>query len=184
MKNSILIAVVLTVLFACGSGNPKYSDESRKALDNMVSKKSFEIISNSAQPLMTAAMQQLNNSGLFANGSTAGNIDLTTNTNYLRMKNDSVMASLPFYGERQFGGGYNNATGIEFEGIPKNFQITEGKESSYEIRFDIRDKNSITENYQVYIKLSPNLTSSMIIRSSSRSNIQFRGQVRPIKSDK
>lgn len=167
----------MIVLAACGSGSPKYSDETSKALDNMIDRQSFEIISTSAQPLMTAAMQQLGNTGVFVNGSTAGNINLTTNANYLRMKNDSVMADLPFYGERQFGGGYNNASGIEFEGVPKNLQIKKVKDSAYEINFDIHDKNSNTENYQVYIKLFPSLSSSMIIRSTNRSNIQFRGQV-------
>src|SRR5690606_11659023 len=118
-----------------------------------------EIISRKAHPVMTSAMQQLGNAGLFVNGSTAGSIDLSTITNYLRMKNDSVMANLPFYGERHMGGGYNNATGIEFEGVPKNLKINKIKDSFYEIQFDIHDKNSNTENYQVYIKLSPNLNS-------------------------
>ncbi|MGE5944731.1 MAG: DUF4251 domain-containing protein [Flavobacteriales bacterium] len=183
MNNILLIVIVLTVV-SCGSGSTKYSETNRKTLDNMIESKSLEIISNRAQPLMTAAMQQLANAGLFVNGSTAGNIDLTTHTNYLRMKNDSVTAFLPFYGERQFGGGYNNATGIEFEGIPKNLQIQKGKNSSYEIRFDIRDKNLNTENYQVYIHLFPNLSSTMLIRSSNRSNIQFSGQVHELDSDK
>ncbi|PKQ46996.1 DUF4251 domain-containing protein [Confluentibacter flavum] len=184
MQKILLIGTIMMVLVACGSGSPKYGDNTSKVLDNMIENKSFEIISSSAQPLMTAAMQQLGNAGVFVNGSTAGNINLTTNANYLRMKNDSVMADLPFYGERQFGGGYNNASGIEFEGIPNNLQIKKVKDLDYEISFDIHDKNSNTENYQVYIKLFPNLSSSMVIRSTNRSNIQFRGQVRELDSDK
>lgn len=177
MKKILLIGTILTVLVACGSGNPKYSDENIKALNTMIENKSFEIVSKRAHPLMTSAMQQLGNTGLFVNGSTAGSIDLSTHTNFLRVKNDSVMASLPFYGERQFGGGYNNSSGIEFEGVPKDLQINKAKESSYEIRFVIHDTHSNTENYQVYIKLSPNLTSTIMIRSSSRSSIQFSGNV-------
>lgn len=177
MKKVLLIALILTFLFACVSTSHKNVSETSKVLDVMIENKSFEIISKSAQPTLTAAMQQLGNTGLIANGSTAGNIDLTTHINYLRMKNDSVMADLPFYGERQFGGGYNSSTGIEFEGIPKNLQINKVKASAYEIRFDIQDKNSNTENYQVYIKLFPNLTSTMTIRSLNRSNIQYRGRV-------
>lgn len=181
MKKILLTITVYMLLLACASSNQRTSDETSKVLDDMVNKKSFEIISSSAQPLMTAALQQLGNAGVFVNGSTAGNINLTSHTNYLRMKNDSVMAFLPFYGERQFGGGYSNSTGIEFEGTPNNLQINKVKDSAYEIRFDIRDKNSNTENYQVYIKLFPNLTSTMMIRSSSRSNIQYRGRVNTLK---
>ncbi|WP_157804956.1 DUF4251 domain-containing protein [Confluentibacter lentus] len=180
MKKILFISAIMIVLVACGSGSPKYSDENSKALKTMIDNQSFEITSDWAQPLMTSAMQQLGNAGLFVNGSTAGNINISTHSNFLRMKNDSVMASLPFYGERQFGGGYNNASGIEFEGIPDDLQIKKGKESSYEIRFNMADKNSNTDNYRVYIKLFPNLTSTININSSSRSNIQFRGNVHEI----
>ena len=182
MKNILFISIGFSILMACGSRNNKYSAENSQILDEMIKNKSFEIIATSAQPLMTSAMQQLGNAGVFVNGSSAGNINLTTSANYLRMKKDSVMADLPFYGERQFGGGYNSSSGIELEGIPKNLQIKKVKDSAYEIRFDIRDKNANTENYQVNIKLLPDLTSTMMIRSTNRSNIQYRGRVNALKA--
>ena len=180
----ILFSIIVVVLVACGSSNQKYGAETGKILDGLIESKSFEITSSWAQPLMTSAMQQLGNAGLFINGSTAGNIDISRHTNYLKMENDSVKAILPFYGERQFGGGYNNASGIEFEGIPGNLQIDSGKEGSYEIRFQINDKNSNTENYRVYIKLLSDLSSNINISSSNRSNIQYRGKVHALKDDK
>jgi hypothetical protein len=181
MKNILITFIIVTVLLACGSSS-KYTDKTSEALDSMIANQSFEIISNSTQPLNTMAMQQLGNAGLLPNGSTAGNIDLSTHTNFLRMKKDSVMAFLPFYGERQFGGGYNNASGIEFEGVPDNLQINKSKQASYEIRFSISDKNSRTDHYNVYIKLYPNLTSNININSSSRSSIQYRGHVQSLDS--
>ncbi|OYX28164.1 MAG: hypothetical protein B7Z06_02345 [Flavobacteriales bacterium 32-35-8] len=183
MKKILFLGTLLILLVACGSGNPKYSQENSNLLHNMIENQSLEIISNRALPLMTSALQQLGNAGLFVNGSTAGSIDISTHSNYLRMKKDSVMASLPFYGERQFGGGYNSASGIEFEGIADDLKIKKGKESSYEISFNMSDKNSSTDNYRVYIKLFPNLTSVISINSSSRSNIQYRGNVHAIDSD-
>ena len=105
------------------------------------------------------------------------NIDISNITNYLKIKNDSVMAYLPFYGERRFGGAYNNTAGIEFEGIPNDFQINKGKKGSYEIRFSIDDKNTNTENYRVYIKLLPDMSSTININSSGRSSIQYRGNI-------
>ncbi|WP_111307146.1 DUF4251 domain-containing protein [Confluentibacter sediminis] len=182
MKNSLLISIIVTVFLACGSSSQKQAHSSSKELDTMIKNQSFEITSHAAQPLMTAAMQQLADSRLFTNGSTAGNINITSHTNYLRMKNDSVMAILPFYGERQFGGGYNSPSGIEFEGVPKDLQIKKGKASSYDIRFSITDKHSNTDNYQVYIKLYPNLSSTIQINSGSRSNIQFQGNVHALDS--
>lgn len=179
----ILFSIIVVVLVACGSSNQKYGAETGKILDGLIESKSFEITSSWAQPLMTSAMQQLGNAGLFINGSTAGNIDISRHTNYLKMENDSVKAILPFYGERQFGGGYNNASGIEFEGIPDNLQISRGKGNSYEIRFKINDKNTNTEQYQVYIKLLSDLSSTININSSNRSNIQYRGKVHALVED-
>lgn len=180
MKQILLINFMIAILLSCGTGSQKHASENSPALNNMVENKSFEITSKRAHPLMTSAMQQLSNAGLLGNGNTAGSIDISTHTNFLRMKNDSVMANLPFYGERQMGGGYTNASGIEFKGIPKDLKIQPGKGHSYEIRFDIHDTNSNTEKYEVYIKLFPNLTSTMMIRSSQRSNIQFIGHVHPL----
>lgn len=180
MRTVFLMSIVFTMLLACGTTN-KNTSERAIQLHNMVENKSFEIVSNRAYPLMTSAMQQLDNMGLFVNGSTAASIDISTHGNFLRMKNDSVMANLPFYGERQMGGGYNNASGIEFKGIPRNLQINKLKEQSYEIRFNIHDTNSSTESYEVYIKLAPNLTSNIVVRSSHRSNIQFSGRIRELK---
>lgn len=179
MKKILFIIVLISVFSGCGTANSRDTSRNSTILKEMVENKSFEIKSKRAYPLMTSAMQQLGNAGLFGNGSTAGNIDIAAHGNFLRMKNDSVMANLPFYGERHMGGGYTNSSGIEFKGVPNNLQITKGKKNAYEIRFDINDSNSNTENYQVYIKLTPNLTSNIMIISSHRNSIQFTGNVSP-----
>jgi hypothetical protein len=129
-------------------------------------------------------MQQLSNAGLFPQGSTAGNIDISSTSNYLKMENDSVKAELPFYGERQFGGGYNNSEGIAFEGVPNDLQIEKGKKDAYDIHFNIMDKNSSAESYQVYIKLFPNLTSIITVNSNQRYSIQYRGKINKISNEK
>lgn len=177
MKKILFITIVF-VLLACGSSSQKYSNETSKKLDDLIDSKMFEIKSSWALPRVTAAMQQLGNAGLFINGSTAGSIDISRHTNYLKIENDSVKAILPFYGERQFGGAYGGTNGgIEFEGIPKDLTINKGEKASYEIRFNINDKNSNSDNYNVYVKLLPDLSSIIYINSSSRSNIQYRGKV-------
>jgi hypothetical protein len=152
-----------------------------KILDEMMENKTFQIASSWAQPQVTLAMQQLGNAGMLPQGSTVGNIDISSTSNYLKMENNSVKAKLPFYGERQFGGGYNNNEGIAFEGIPNNLQIEKAKKEAYDIRFNIRDKNSSAESYQVYIKLFPNLTSTITVNSNQRYSIQYRGRVNPLE---
>ncbi|WP_142786154.1 DUF4251 domain-containing protein [Changchengzhania lutea] len=179
----ILITLIVFGIVSCGSSF-RSTKKTSEALDAMVSNKRFKIVSTSAQPQVTNAMQQLGNTGIFGPGNTAGNISLIGNANFLTMTKDSVMAYLPYYGERQFGGGYSNKTGIEFAGIPKGLQITKGQKSDYAISFKIDDKNSRSENYQIYIKLFPNLTSTIDINSTQRFNIRYSGTVDSLTVEK
>lgn len=177
MKKIIILSVLILISVSCGSSDLKSTREMNKILDEMMENKAFQIASSWAEPQITLAMQQLGNAGLFPSGSTVGHIDISSHVNYLKMENDTVKAVLPFYGERQFGGGYNRSEGIEFEGIPNDLQIEKGKKDAYNIRFNIRDKNSSTERYQVYIHLFPNLTSTININSTQRNNIRYRGNI-------
>ncbi len=171
------------VIVTCGSSDLKSTSEMNKTLDEMMNKKNFQIVSSWAQPQVTLAMQQLGNSGMLPQGSNVANIDISTHSNYLKMENDSVKAILPFYGERQFGGGYNNNEGIAFEGIPHNLTIEKDRRDSYSIRFNIKDKNSSSEYYQVFIKLFTNLASTITINSNQRRSIQYRGTVSAIPAE-
>ncbi|MBU3822221.1 DUF4251 domain-containing protein [Flavobacteriaceae bacterium XHP0103] len=176
MKKILFIGIAL-IFVSCGSSNSKSNEQTEGILNEMVNEKTFEMKFNWAYPRVTSAMQQLTNSGLIPNGSTAGSIDLTGIGNYFKMENDSVKAELPYYGERQFGGAYGANAGIEFEDVPQNLNIKNGKNGSYEVRFDVNDKNTNTESYRIFIQLFPNLTSNLTINSSNRNNIQYRGKI-------
>jgi len=171
------------VIVTCGSSDLKSNNQSNKILDEMMRNKTFQIESSSAQPQVTLAMQQIGNAGMLPLGSNVANIDISSHSNYLKMENDSVMAFLPFYGERQFGGGYNNNEGIAFDGIPHNLTIEKDRRDSYDIRFNIKDKNSSSEYYQVFIKLFTNLASTITINSNQRRSIQYRGTVSAIPAE-
>ena len=143
----------------------------------------FEIESDWAQPQVTTAFAQLGD--LLPAGSNASNISLIGNSNYLQIKDSIVNAFLPYYGERRQGGAYGSGkTGIEFEGVPQDFKTNRGKKNSYEIRFNIKDKNSRSENYTVYVQVFPNLSSSININSSHRTSISYRGRANIIENDK
>ena len=184
MKTNILLGIMLSFMLACSSSKSTQNKNAQNTLDSLIQSHRFEIKSNRARPTNTMALQQLDNAGLFLNGSNASNIDLSTNTNFLRMKNDTVTAFLPFFGERQFGGSYGKSTSIEFEGIPENLEIKPGKKGAYNIRFNISDKNAPTDNYNVFITLFPNLNSTININSTSRSSIQYIGYVEALDDKK
>lgn len=185
MKQIGYFLVVLLVI-GCGSTEKTHviKEKDTKILDEMIDSKFFEIESQWAQPQLSNTMTQLGNAGLFPAGSNAGNINLIGNSNYFKMEGDKVKAYLPYYGERQMGGAYNNnKTGIEFDGIPNDFELTKGKKESYEINFNISDKHSPTENYRVMIQIFPNLSSSININSSQRFPIRYRGRAKILEND-
>ena len=183
MKKVLIVMVTSFVIVSCGSSDLKNTNQANEILDEMMRNKTFQIKSTFAQPQVTQAMQQVGNAGMLPQGSNVANINISSHSNYLKMENDSVKAVLPFYGERQFGGGYNNNEGIEFIGIPNDLTIEKGKKNSYDIQFNIKDKNSSSEQYQVFIKLFPNLTSTITINSNQRNRIQYRGTFSAIPAE-
>lgn len=170
------ILMVLFVMGACSSTRVSgLSPDQTAVVDKLVDQKSFRIESDWAQPFLTNSMAQISNSGLLPPGSTAGRINLIGNSNYLQMEGDSVSAYLPYYGERQFGGGYASNGAIQFKGLPRGLEVIRDQNSQgYRLEFDIREKG---ENYSVSVVLFPNLNSRITINSSQRFIINYDGKV-------
>lgn len=162
------------------------SEADEASLKAMIDGKSFEIISQSASPQNTTAFNAVANSGLFlAPGNTAGLISLIGNTNYLKVKGDTISAYLPFYGERRMGGSYGTrGAGIEFEGVPSDYEVKIGKKNVREIRFSIRDKEETSEQYQVRINIYPNLSANINVNSTHRTSMLYRGDASLYKKER
>ena len=121
MKTIVASFIVLSILFSCSSAKNSISDT--HPIHSLISSRSFEFTADWASPMVTQSMNSIANSGLIPPGSTISRINLAGNPNYLKVFGDSVSANLPYYGERQFGGGYGSATGIEFNGIPEDYEM-------------------------------------------------------------
>ncbi|WP_428740354.1 DUF4251 domain-containing protein [Tenacibaculum sp.] len=177
MRKFGLLLCAIFLLFSCASSK----NATQVEIDNLnalIQSKTFEIESEWAEPQVTNAMMQITNARMLPTGSSAGNINLIGNSNFFRMKGDTVAAYLPFFGERQMGGSYGGTKiGIEFEGVPKDLVISEDKENSYRINFKIRDKNTTTENYNVVVRIYPSLSSTIYVNSTQKNSINYRGRV-------
>lgn len=184
MKRFVFLVSMIFVLFGCASSK----NATQAEIDNLnalVESKTFEIEAEWAEPQATNAMTQIANAGMLPTGSNAGNINLIGNSNFFRMKKDTVAAYLPYFGERQMGGSYGGRDiGIEFEGVPENLVISEDKENSYKISFKIKDKNTTTENYNVIVRLYPSLSSTIYVNSSQKNSIRYRGKVHKTLEEK
>ncbi len=168
--------LVILLLVSCASTKDKDQDPS-PALQEIINKRSFSIHSKEAEPQMTTSMMRLSNMGFMQANNVGGIIDIRGNHNFFTFKNDSIIASLPYYGERQLSQGYNNIDkGITLKGIPDDLEITQDG-STYNMRFTMNDANAIGEHYEVMVRLSSKLSSFIDIRSSHRLQIRYRGRV-------
>jgi len=177
----ILVLIGLILLFlGCGASQKIY--KTNAALDQMMTEKKFEIKAGTALPMVTLALSQVALSGLIPPGSNINRIDLSGSNSYLKIWGDSVSANLPYYGERRLGGGYNNVSGIEFNGKPETIEIIKDDvKQNYTIKFSIRNQ---TESFIVNATTNTNLTSTIYITSSHRTRIRYMGVIKELKSDK
>ncbi len=180
-KNLHYHILLLLILFggaviSCNTTKPMATESGRQQLDELVANKSFVIESDHALPMATNSLNSISNAGLLPPGSSASQISLIGNPNYLKVIGDSVAVYLPYFGERQMGGGYDNdGPGIKFEGVPQDMEINKDDEKHrYDIRFKMRDNS---ETFTVNIVLFPNLSSMINVNSSQRFPIRYSGHV-------
>jgi len=184
MKKTIGILSVFLIFWGCATTKSDTSINSKRMLDDMVTHKSFKIESEWAYPQVTNALSSILNAGLLPLGSSVNSISLIGNSNFVKIKGDSITGYLPYFGERQMGGGYASVnTGIQFDDIPKNYEVKKGKKNSYLISFSIPDKTNLTESYTVNIELFPNLTSAISVNSTHRFFIRYQGNVSKIDDE-
>ena len=142
----------LALLSACKSTKGDTSDLSELRL--LIESRSFDIENNWALPLRGAQ------------------INLVTNDNHLRFRKDSIDIFLPYFGVRQFSGGYNAEAGIRYEGILNDLEI----DSSYADKVKLRFETSIgTEQIRYIITMYPDGKSNLQLLMNQRDNISYRG---------
>ena len=103
----LYIFIITVALYGCSTAKQATTAVQLDQLDQLVAARSFTFTADWSMPLATNSLNQLANAGLLPMGNNASQINLLGNPNHLTFKKDSVMADLPYYGERQFGAGYN-----------------------------------------------------------------------------
>ncbi len=176
----VAVTAVLGCFLGCGSSKSITLEDVDK-MENMVYSKSFHIDAEWAIPMTTGSLTTLAGNGLLPIGSTVNRINIQGSRNYLTVKGDSVSAYLPYFGERQMGGGYNSAQGVNFDGIAKDFTIEKNeKKNSRTVSFQVNNK---TETYQVTATFYPSGMSQILVNSSQRFAIRYEGTVSEIKEE-
>lgn len=178
MRN--LRPLLFCFVFVIGCSSARVATPSEiETLQTIVATKSFEFTADSASPMATRSLNAVANSGLLPPGSNASRINLVGDSNYLKIEGDSVSANLPYFGERQMGGGYGASTGIEFDGLPKDYkEHYDSEKNKYTIGFNI---NNNTEQYTVLMDIFSNLSTTISVVSSSRFSIRYDGTIKEIE---
>lgn len=180
MKTIAFILGFAIIIMGC-SGTKTYTEQEQQQysqLKALVQSKQLKIHSNFARPMATTAFMQVANTGILGPGNSAANIDITSNSNLLKIENDSITGYFPFFGEQRFAGSYPNSNnqGIEFKGILKDYKVTENDaKHSVTINFKMNDQHRANEQYNVFVTVFPNKRSSIQINSTNRTSIEYSG---------
>lgn len=155
MRNFVLFTIISIFLIICIScKTSKNSYTNKTDLLSLVESKAFEIENNWALPLR------------------GGQINLVTNDNHLRFSNDSVQIFLPYFGVRQFSGGYNAEAGIRYSGLVEELEIDSSFTDKVELEFET---NTGTEQIRYILAMYPNGKTNLQLLMNQRDNISYRG---------
>ncbi len=162
MKRRFLLLFMALIFVACGSSNrsDEASAEYRQMLEQ-VQNLDFKIENDWANPAKYSR------------------VNLIGNPNHITFEEDSVEVFLPFFGERQFGGGYGSSGAIEYEGPLKDLEIEE-KPGKNQVRIFFRGNNE-SENMDFRIIIFSNGNTNTSVTSSQRDQISYDGQI--VKKD-
>ena len=91
----------------------------------------------------------------------------------LEVAKDTVISCLPYFG-RAYSVPYGGGKGLVFEGVAKDYKVTDGKDGSKEIGFTVtNEEDSYTFNLSVY----PGGSAHINVSSGKRQPISYTGRV-------
>lgn len=174
------VLILLGVMgFGCGASK-SYSPADIAKIQAVFDLRSYRITCEWAMPMVTSALNQVGNSGLVPPGSSISRINLAGNANYVIVKGDSIKVALPYYGERQMGGGYDpDGGGINFEGIPSYYYVETEKSSGVPVARVRFQKQS--ESFEMTIRSAPDFSVDLTVNSNQRTSIRYEGRLVPSK---
>ncbi|PKB15370.1 DUF4251 domain-containing protein [Flavobacterium sp. 5] len=104
-------------------------------------------------------------------------IDLTTNSNYLRFQKDTIHSEMPFFGRAYSGVGYGGDAGLSFKGAIKDYSLKKEKKS-YTIKATVKGDN---DSYDIFLTVYFDGGANLLINSTNRSAISYRGNIGKLK---
>lgn len=106
-------------------------------------------------------------------------ISMISNSNFFRVQNDSIHSEMPFFGRAYSGAGYGGSGGggLDFKGVAKDYSLVKDKKA-YKIKADVKDN---TDLYTIILTVFFEGNANLVINSSNRSSISYKGTIEVIK---
>lgn len=156
-----LMLISLTVV-AQDSKKEKKEAAYREALE-LVESQHFEFIARRALPPKVRA------------------IDLSTNANFLRVRNNRGSAQIPYFG-RAFSGGYSSSDGgIRFDSTFESYDVQkDDKKNRVTIKFKIKGEG---DTYTCTLTIPSIQNVSLNVLSNKKQSINYTGYIQELKEE-
>jgi len=131
-------------------------------------------------PFNSVATTQVANALLANTGNNANRIDVRGDGNFIELKNDSIKAYLPFFGESRIsGGGYGGRSiAIEIDEPLKDLKKKiNTKKGTLELEFKATQKEGDNDTYQIKIELFANQNANVNVTPFYRTFIRYTGKL-------
>lgn len=160
---SFLLSFSMLIVFSQGKTKQQIKEEQKlakqKKVEALIDSKEFEFVGQMAYP------------------QGGRSIDLTTNTNYLQFKNDSIYSEMPYFGRAYAGVAYGSGGGLSFKGPIKDYSLTKGKKN-YIIKGEVRGSS---DYFFVILTVYFGGGASLTISSNNRDSINYNGDIKELK---
>lgn len=100
-------------------------------------------------------------------------IDMTIQTNYVKIKPELVESFMPYYGMVSAGVGFGVDAGIKFKGKPDNFTVSPTKKKVI-YRMNL---NNPHDTFRLTLTIMPQGDAILVITSRGRDSITYNGRI-------
>lgn len=175
------------LITSCNSTKLVVDPEAMSQLEGVLKSRKYRIDVKTVFPFSSASTQQVFNNVLINNvGNTASRIDVDGENYFVQLKDTIAEASLPYFGEQQLVGSRfgSDDIGVAFDGDYKKYVIEKHKKKdTFVVKFETNDSVDLLESYVITMTVYGNNTVDIVIISSHRMGINYRGILKPIESE-
>ncbi|HWA35342.1 MAG TPA: DUF4251 domain-containing protein [Cyclobacteriaceae bacterium] len=148
---ALLLSAALFIIHICNAQSDPGASDMKTGVDN----RSFTFVAQSASPQK------------------GGMIRLTGSTYTLKVKGDTLICDLPYYG-RVYNPTYGGDAGLKFTSNKFNYKVTPRKKGGWNVKIGTSD---LTTNRDLFLTIFENGNASLNVAANDRQSISYQGMV-------